>query len=96
LKKKALGLIGAQIDLPVLFAEEYARRFFRALLDRSASGVVRIGPLMRELTRRFITDHRNPLGLVYSLYRGLDSYVAWPPDWRVAHARDSAPLGGGV
>ena len=54
------------------------------------------GKALRELMRRFTTDHRNPLGLVYSLYRGLDSYVAWPPDWRVTHARDSAPLEGRV
>jgi hypothetical protein len=96
LKRKALGLIGAQIDLPVLFAEEYARRFFQAFLDPPDSGALPIGPLMRDLTRQFIDAHRNPLGLVYSLYHGLDCYVARSPDRRASHARDTAAVGGTV
>jgi len=30
---------------------------------------------MRELTRLFIKEYQNPLGLLYSLYRGADVYA---------------------
>lgn len=77
LKRKARGLVGAQIDIPAVFAAQYAREFFTRLLDGSRKRVL-IGPLMRELTRHFIDNHNNPLGLVYSLYRGADCFVEIP------------------
>lgn len=74
LKQKAVGLVGSQIDIPALFAREYAERFFDKLLN-TTHGPVRVGPLMRDLAREFISKHHNPLGLVYSLYRGADCFV---------------------
>jgi len=75
----ALGLLGPQINLPVVFAAEYARRFFSAFLDPASGSPpkkVRVGELVRDLAQQFL-EHHNPLGLVYSLYRGLDCYVDW-------------------
>lgn len=75
----ALGLLGPQINLPVVFAAEYSRRFFSAFLHPAPSSPpkkVRVGELVRDLAQQFLAHH-NPLGLVYSLYRGLDCYVDW-------------------
>jgi hypothetical protein len=63
--------------MPVGFACEYARRFFSAFLTPAPPAKVRVGELVRNLAREFLRDHHNPLGLVYSLYRGLDCYVGW-------------------
>ena len=76
LRRQAAGLIGAHTQLPTLFATHYAQVFFEELLD-DADDKVRVGPLMTRLARRFITDHHNPLGLVYPLYRASDVYVRW-------------------
>lgn len=74
LKQKAVGLVGSQIDIPALFAREYAKQFFSKLLN-PADGPVHVGPLMRDLTQEFVSKYHNPLGLAYSLYRGLDCFV---------------------
>jgi hypothetical protein len=79
LLKRALGLIGAQVELPIEFAAEYARRFFRRLLIPDGPEPARVGHIVRDLARTFIREHKNPLGLVYTLYRGLDCYVARGP-----------------
>jgi CHAT domain len=77
LEKKVKALIGSQIDIPVHFADEYARRFFKAFLQPPGLGEVRIGTTVRHLAREFIDLYKNPLGLVYSLYRGGDCFVDW-------------------
>jgi hypothetical protein len=78
LEKRAKALIGPQVDIPTVFADEYARRFFGRLLGRDAGGPVRMGAIVRDLAREFFDRYRNPLGLVYSLYRGLDCFIDWP------------------
>jgi hypothetical protein len=75
LKQDAMAVIGGQIDMPAAFAAEYARRLFTRFLDGSPGQRVRLGTLMRELAQEFVNDHNNPLGLVYSLYRGADCFV---------------------
>ncbi len=74
LEAEAIAVVGSQVDLPVLFAYEFSKQFFHNLLDTQST--VRVGPLMRALVRDFINKHNNPLGLVYSLYRGADCYVS--------------------
>jgi hypothetical protein len=78
LELRARGLIGPQVDIPTLFAQEYARRFFAALLAKEVSPPPRVGSIVRGLARDFIDKDRNLLGLAYSLYKGLDCYLAWP------------------
>jgi hypothetical protein len=81
---KARGLLGPQINIPLIFAQEYAKRFFDRLLD-SANVVTegklsldgRVGDIVRALARQFRDEDNNPLGLVYSLYKGAECYVAW-------------------
>lgn len=75
LKRKAVGLIGAQVDVPAIFATEYCQRFFQAFLNGEGGSRVRVGPLMRELGQEFFQKYANPLGLVYALYRGADCFL---------------------
>jgi hypothetical protein len=77
LKRKAIAVLGAQIDLPAVFACAYAHRFFEQFLSGGPQQRVRIGPLLQHLNREFLAKHCNPLGLVYSLYRGMDCFVDW-------------------
>jgi hypothetical protein len=64
-------LIGPQIDLPRAFAREYATRLFTAFLESRT----KLGDIVRALAREFANDYRNPLGLIFSLYRGIDVHL---------------------
>ncbi|MBE8517036.1 hypothetical protein ILP97_05835 [Amycolatopsis sp. H6(2020)] len=64
-------LIGPQIDLPPAFACEYSHRLFSAFLDSGA----KLGDIVRSLARVFVDEHANPLGLMFSLYRGIDVHL---------------------
>jgi hypothetical protein len=64
-------LIGPQIDLPPAFACEYSRRLFTEFLESGA----KLGDIVQSLARTFLDDHANPLGLMFSLYRGIDVHL---------------------
>jgi hypothetical protein len=72
LDRGANCMIGPQIDVPPAFAKEYACQFFAKMMEPGT----RIGDVSHQVTRHFIDECANPLGLTYSLYRGLDSYFA--------------------
>jgi hypothetical protein len=72
LAKGANCVIGPQIDMPVLFGAEYATRLFERFLTPGQ----RLGDVVLELSREFAASYRNPLGLTYSLYRGVDVYLS--------------------
>jgi hypothetical protein len=76
LKEGAVGLIGAQIDIPAVFASAYAHFLLEAFFAKD-KGRVRLGPLMQEMNQKMLDIHNNPLGLAYSLYRGVDCYIDW-------------------
>ena len=86
LAKGANCVIGPQIDMPVLFAAEYATRLFDGFLIPGQ----RLGEIVLELTREFATRYRNPLGLTYSLYRGVDVYLARDDNPSGASKREAA------
>jgi hypothetical protein len=69
LLKGANCILGPQIDVPAVFAAEYATRLFEHFLHPET----RLGDVVQQLTREFIDKHQNPLGLIFSLYRGLDT-----------------------
>ncbi|TGB14817.1 hypothetical protein [Streptomyces sp. MZ04] len=75
LRNGARCLLGPQIDLPRAFAREYAARLFSAFLDEGA----RLGDSVRELARYFADEEGNPLGLIFTLHRGLDVHL-WPQE----------------
>lgn len=70
LKAGANCLLGPQIQVPPLFAREYALEFFRRFLRGD-----RIGDVVHEIAREWMDTLKNPLGLVVSLYRGLDTHI---------------------
>jgi hypothetical protein len=77
LRKGAIGVIGTEVPLPEVFADAYARRFFWRLLGPGRSEeLLQVGPLVKELAWEFLKK-KNPLGLAYSVYRGLDARIDW-------------------
>lgn len=72
LHRGARCLIGPQIDLPRAFAREYATRLFEAFLVPNT----KLGDIIRNLARQFLDEHHNPLGLIFSLHRGIDVHLA--------------------
>lgn len=68
LERGASAVIGAQTDVPAVFAGEFARR----VLERFLAGSVRLGDVLADTRRELLDVHQNPLGLLYSLYRGGD------------------------
>jgi hypothetical protein len=63
------GVLAPQIEIPQLFATEYAYAFLEHYLtgDRTA------GEISQLLVRRFARDFHNPLALTYSLHCGMNS-----------------------
>jgi hypothetical protein len=79
-------LVGAQVDIPPSFAAAYARDFFPLVTAPSmaVSGSeepVRVGDVFQNLAQTGIIQRKNPLGLVMSLYRGLDSHFCCTQDY---------------
>jgi hypothetical protein len=69
LAKDASAVIGPETDMPAIFAGQFACRF----LDRFfAGGQFTVGSILFDLRRNFVDQFNNPLGLLYSLYRGAD------------------------
>lgn len=68
-------LVGPQVDLPPAFACEYSRQLFTAFLEPGA----KLGDIVRSLARAFLDNHAKPLGLMFSLYRGIDVHL-WQGD----------------
>jgi hypothetical protein len=65
----AAGVLGPQIEMPQLFAAEYALQY----VTRYLSGQDTAGAIAHALTRYFADTHRNPLALAYTLHCGMDS-----------------------
>ncbi|MFI6043606.1 hypothetical protein ACIA8C_18375 [Nocardia sp. NPDC051321] len=66
-------LVGPQLNLPPVFAAEYSRQLFTEFLRPET----KLGDLMQNLAQKFIDVHKNPLGLMFALYRGIDVHL-WP------------------
>lgn len=71
----AAGVLGPQIEIPQIFASEYAHAF----LDRYLSGTQTAGEICRALVRHFLDELHNPLALAYLLYCGIDSLLEIRP-----------------
>lgn len=67
----ARGLIGTECQVPVRFADAWARQFFQEFLRGERS----LGQIFLQLRHRFLTEHRNILGLLYALYCDGDTRV---------------------
>lgn len=61
--KGARGVIGTECEIPALFAQEWAIRFFESFLTGAP-----LGEIVLSLRQTFLKEYMNPLGLFYSLY----------------------------
>jgi hypothetical protein len=75
IKHGATGVLGPQIEIPQIFASEYAHAF----LDRYLMGSQTAGEICRALVRHFLDELHNPLALAYLLYCGIDSLLEIRP-----------------
>ncbi|MFE5406962.1 hypothetical protein ACFQ9Z_37925 [Streptomyces sp. NPDC056580] len=66
-------LVGPQLEVPMDFAGLYTHRFFQEAFTGA-----RIAHIARELTREFLIKHASPLGLIFTLLRGIDTHLATP------------------
>ena len=73
LREGAVGLIGPQVRVPVVFGSAYAEQIF----TRFFTGNTPMGLLVRDINQEMWDNHNNPLGLVYSLNRGVDCLIEW-------------------
>jgi len=73
---RASAVIGPQVEVPAIFACEFARRFFSAFFEGGPGNS--IGEILLRIRRELLDQMCNPLGLIYSLYRGADVYLANP------------------
>ncbi|MET9734623.1 CHAT domain-containing protein [Streptomyces sp. NPDC006458] len=67
---RSRGVLGTEADIPAPFAAAWATAFF----DRLLAGE-RIGAAVRATREHFVTEHRNPLGLLYALYCNGDTVL---------------------
>ncbi|WP_159670559.1 hypothetical protein [Streptomyces mexicanus] len=65
----AAGVLAPQIEIPQVFATEYAYAF----LDHYLTGKYTAGEVSQLLVRQFAQDFHNPLALTYSLHAGMNS-----------------------
>jgi hypothetical protein len=79
LSRDASAVIGPQTEIPAVFAGEFARRFLDAFFaggrDQDGNLVRQVGKILWDLRREFLDLYNNPLGLLYSLYRGADVFL---------------------
>ncbi|MFH8357497.1 hypothetical protein ACH4C2_35480 [Streptomyces sp. NPDC018057] len=61
-------LIGPQIEINTRFASRFTCRFFEEFFKGECAA-----PVMRHLTQEFISQHATPLGLAFTLLRGIDN-----------------------
>jgi hypothetical protein len=91
LHEGVVGLVGTQIDVPAVFAVQYAKEIFEKFFDRPTTKKQRLGPLVRKVNQKLWDQNNNPLGLVYSLYRGINCFIDWT-EAAIANSPSSASL----
>jgi hypothetical protein len=71
IRKAANCIVGPGIRIPAVFAGAYAVE----LLTRFLEPHRHLGPVMRDVTRHLMDSYHTPLGLIYGIYRGLDTRI---------------------
>jgi hypothetical protein len=72
----ASAVIGPNIEIPTVFARDFAKKFFKQFFRGGSD--CNLGSVLLALRREFFDKHENPLGLVYLLYRGADIHIESP------------------
>ena len=68
--KGARGVIGTECKTPAMFAVRWANAFFEQFLDGAT-----VGATVLKLRQDFLSDHGNPLGLIYAVHCDADTRV---------------------
>ena len=73
IERSARGVIGPQVNMPYVFAQDYGIRFFTKLTSHlsEANGdanAMTVSQIIRDLAQSSIRDESNPLALTYSIY----------------------------
>jgi hypothetical protein len=68
-------LVGPHIDIPRMFASHYTCRFFEEFFKPGA----RVASVARDLAQRYMDVHATPLGLAFTLLRGIDNCLVDVP-----------------
>ncbi|CCK27815.1 hypothetical protein BN159_3436 [Streptomyces davaonensis JCM 4913] len=76
----ARGVLGPQIEMPQVFAAEYALEF----LTRYLHGTGTAGDIAHAVARHFADVLHNPLGFAYALHHGMDTRLERAPDQEAA------------
>ncbi|WP_433062161.1 CHAT domain-containing protein [Dactylosporangium sp. CS-033363] len=71
-ERGAGAVIGPVVNIPTVFAGEFARQFFERVLPHR--GLLHFSTVARELVQGFARDQRNLLALTYMLYQGIDGH----------------------
>ncbi|MEU6915412.1 CHAT domain-containing protein [Streptomyces olindensis] len=71
----ARGVLGPQIEIPQVFAAEYALQFLTRYLHGSRTA----GSIALTVARYFADELHNPLGLAYALHHGMDTRLERTP-----------------
>lgn len=72
----AQGVLGPQIEMPQVFAAEYALQFLQRYVPGGTEATA--GRLTLELARLFADEYRSPLGIAYALHSGMSAYIPVP------------------
>jgi hypothetical protein len=87
LGKGASTVVGPQTEIPAIFAAQFACRFLEEFFkaedegssiisaDNSRKHPRTVGAILFDLRREFLDHHNNPLGFLYSVYRGADVFL---------------------
>ncbi|WP_429924100.1 CHAT domain-containing protein [Agrobacterium vitis] len=73
----AAGVVGSHIDVPIVFASEFARRLLTRFLEHNSTEGPMFGPLMNQTVRELYDAQKNPIGLSYGLFHGVSCFIAW-------------------
>jgi hypothetical protein len=90
LGKGASTVVGPQTEIPAVFAAQFARRFLEEFFKAGEEQTIgtagdgqqksprTVGAILFDLRREFLDKYHNPLGLLYSVYRGADVFLPSP------------------
>ena len=70
----AMFVVGAVL---YVFADKISQRFFNQFVRDPAKPPRTVTSILRTLSRSFFDTYNNPLGLAYSVYRGIDVAIDW-------------------
>ncbi|MGQ4344029.1 hypothetical protein [Streptomyces sp. SAS_275] len=79
-------LIGPQIEVNTAFGSRFTTRFFEEFFKGECAA-----PVVRQLTQEYILQHATPLGLAFTLVRGIDTCLVTETEAHATRQHPSRP-----